>query len=171
MSEANHKGIARVMAIAAFVVLLGLMTLLFGDLLERQRNPNQQPQTIGSPIENPAVRLLRNKFGHYVATGSINGEPVEFLLDTGATDVSVPPGVARRAGLERGIAHSVSTANGIVTVYSTVLDEVALGPITQYNVDANINPHMNVDAVLLGMSFLKRVTFTQRGEHLILQLP
>ncbi|NNM01535.1 MAG: retroviral-like aspartic protease family protein, partial [Gammaproteobacteria bacterium] len=107
----------------------------------------------------------------YVATGAINGVTVDFLLDTGATDVSIPARVARRIGLEGGRPIPVTTANGVVTVYQIRLATVALGNLAQRDVDANINPHMGGDAVLLGMSFLKHLELRQRGEHLELSAP
>jgi aspartyl protease family protein len=115
------------------------------------------------------VKLQRNRRGHYVASGTINGQPVVFFLDTGATIVSIPEPVARRLNLQRGVELQASTANGTVTTYSTELDSVAVGDIELHRVRASINPQMQSDEILLGMSFLKHLEFTQRGETLILR--
>ena len=156
------------MVFAAFILLLALLTLFFNDRLEQQRNPNQQLATsVTDSI--PEVRLQRNRFGHYVATGSINGHPVEFMLDTGATDVSIPESIAKKLGLQRGQAMNYHTANGTVTAFQTVADEIQLGPLRLGPVRASINPHDRGDAVLLGMSFLKHLDFNQQGNTLTLK--
>ncbi len=157
------------MIAAAWVLLLGLLTLLFGDWLETQQNPNRDVQ--GRVLESGVreVVLRRNRSGHYVATGRINGKPVQFLLDTGATTVSVPAGLAGALGLVRGRAQLANTANGVVTTYATRLESVQLGELRVDNVRANINPGMRGNEILLGMSFLKQLEFTQRGDTLTIR--
>jgi len=157
------------MAIAMWIVLLVLLAIFFQDWGERQRNPNQNPQTrIGADGVRELV-LTRNRAGHYVASGSIDGGPVVFILDTGATDIVIPGPVAKRLRLKRGRAMVYQTANGTVKVYATVLGEVALGDISLQGVRASINPAMRQQEVLLGMSFLKYLEFTQRGNTLTLR--
>lgn len=63
----------------------------------------------------------------------------------------------------------MQTANGNSIGYLTRLDSVALGPIELQGVQASINPGMNTDEVLLGMSFLKQVDFSQEGDTLHLR--
>lgn len=159
----------RGMIVAAWVVGLGLLTLLFGDLLERERNPNRQVLSRTDGDGGMEVVLQRNRYGHYVATGRINGEPVEFLVDTGASDVSVPGDIATRLGLERGAPLRYQTANGSVTGYRTRIDRLELGELVLRDVPASINPAYRENDVLLGMSVLKRLEFTQRGDTLILR--
>lgn len=156
------------MSIAAWVAGLGLLTLLFSNLLERERNPNQRvlSRVAGDGVE---VVLQRNRYGHYVATGRINGESVEFLVDTGASDVSVPGRLAAQLGLVRGAPLTYQTANGTVTGYRTRIDRLALGELVLRDVPASINPAYRENDVLLGMSVLKRLEFTQRGDTLILR--
>ena len=90
-------------------------------------------------------------------------------MDTGATRVSIPAGVAARLGLTRGRPGRASTANGTIVVYATVLDRVTLGNLAMEGVHADINPHMQGDTVLLGMSFMKHLEMTQRGDRLTLR--
>ena len=71
------------------------------------------------------LKLILNG-GHYIAPGTINGHAVTFLVDTGASDVNIPARVAAAIGLRRGYPSRAHTANGIITVYNTVLDEVRL---------------------------------------------
>ena len=153
----------------AWAILLGLLAVFFSDRLEEQRNPNQEVQSAVVADGIREVVLRRNRSGHYVATGRINGESVEFLLDTGATTISVPARLARRLGLSRGRPVLASTANGTITTYATRLRTVELGDILINDVEATINPHMGGNGILLGMSFLKSLEFTQRGNTLTLR--
>jgi len=156
------------MIIAAWVLLLLLLTWFFNDRLDAQRNPNRQLATIKT-TEIPVVRLERNRFGHYVASGTINGLPVEFMLDTGATDVSIPAAMADRIGLERGRRVYYQTANGTISAWQTTLAEIQLGPLRLGPVAASINPNDSDAAVLLGMSFLRQLDFSQHGNTLTLK--
>ena len=174
MSDENnpHRGIGLGMTIGMWVLVLGLLTLFFQDWQEKQHNPNQSAVMRLGESGIPELILQRNRWGHYVATGAINGSSVTFMLDTGASDVAVPARVAERLGLSRGSPRIYQTANGAIKVYATVLDEVRLGDIVLHQVRASINPYMQEDEILLGMSFLKQVEFTQRGDTLTLrQLP
>ncbi len=154
------------MMIAAWVLVLGLLTLFFNGVLDDQYNPNRQLDAVVTEGEPQEVVLVRNKFGHYVATGGINGEAVVFMLDTGATDVAVPLALANRLNLERGAEAVFNTANGKITAWRTRLERVTLGGIELTNVRGSILPSMEGDEVLLGMSFLKHLELVQRGNTL-----
>ncbi len=156
------------MGLVAFVMIVGLMTLLFDDVIETRNNPNQQINSISTDNYREIV-LKRNPGGHYMATGNINGRSVNFMLDTGATVVSIPENMANKLRLEKGYPMQAQTANGTITVYTTVLDSVQLGDIILKDVHASINPGMNTDEVLLGMSFLKHLDFSQQGRQLIIR--
>jgi aspartyl protease family protein len=153
---------------AMWLVLLGLLTLFFSDVLEKQHNPNQHIANVQRGAQQEIV-LQRNKYGHYVASGMINQQPVVFMLDTGATDISIPAHVAERLGLKRGRPVTYRTANGPAINYMTQLESVSLGGITLYNLPASINPNVRHDDVLLGMSFLKHLEFSQKGDSLTLR--
>lgn len=168
MNEQPQR-IGKGMIFAAWIVVIGLLTLFFNSFLDKQHNPNQ---TLSTNYDENGVReviLQRNRDGHYVANGTINGQAVVFFLDTGATIVSIPEIIANRLNLQRGRAMPVNTANGIITTYYTELDSIALGKIELHHVRASINPHMQSSEILLGMSFLKHLEFTQRGNTLILR--
>ena len=165
----EQKRMGTVMQILAWVVFLSLGVFYFSDVLENQYNPNRQVQTQYAQDGVREVVLQRNKFGHYVTSGEINGQPVTFMLDTGATGVAVPDAVAQRIGLKRGRAFPTQTANGVSTSYAARLDQVGVGDIVLENVSAGITPGLQTVQVLLGMSFLKHIEFTQRGNTLILR--
>lgn len=157
------------MTFAAWLIVLVLLTLFFENKLEQQRNPNQAVYSRINDAGIQEVVLKRNRFGHYVTTGTVNNRTVEFLLDTGATDVAIPGALANRLGLKRGAPVQYQTANGVVTAYRTLLDSVSIGPLVIRQVPASINPGLQEMGILLGMSVLKHVEFTQRGDTLILR--
>lgn len=151
-----------------WVVIMGVLTLVFREFWQQSYNPNQDVMTrVEGDVRE--VVLEANRAHHYVATGSINGESVTFLLDTGATDIAVPAGVAERAGLPEGRTVMFHTANGTARGYSTQIDRVELGGIVVRDVRGTINPNMDERVVLLGMTFLRELEFTQRGGELVLR--
>lgn len=168
-TEHSSQRIGRGMYIAMWLVVLALLTLGFNHWLERERNPNRNPQGSISADGTREVTLQRGRHGHYLATGRINGQSVTFLLDTGASDVSIPGPVASRLGLERGAPRQYRTANGVVTAYMTQLQRVELGPLELTGIRASINPHMDGEEILLGMSFLRELELIQRGDSLTLR--
>jgi len=99
-----------------WVTALALVTLYFSGLLDQRRNPNQQLQTARSENGPVEVVLERNAYGHYVATGAINGQPVEFLVDTGATYIGISAAVARRLKLKRGVASSRARRQASISI-------------------------------------------------------
>ncbi len=152
-----------------WVLLLILLVYFFGEAIERKLNPNQALTTryIGENIRE--VTLQRNNQGHYITNGQINGSEVVFMLDTGATGVAVPAHIAREVGLKKGPAIEIHTANGRATGYISNLDRIGIDGIQMENIRAVINPNDNSDMILLGMTFLKEIEFTQRGDELILR--
>lgn len=152
-----------------WVGILAVMWLLFSNVLDKQNNPNQSASTQVLSGNIRELVLIRNRMGHYVANGSINSQPVTFMLDTGATDVSIPETIANKLGLQKGPSAMYQTANGRAKVYLTRLDSIALGDIQLSNVRATINPGYKSDEILLGMSFLKYLEFSQRGNTLTLR--
>ncbi|MFO8142683.1 MAG: TIGR02281 family clan AA aspartic protease [Marinobacter sp.] len=150
-----------------WVVLLAAATYLLGSWDSRTKNPNQQlvSNTRGSFTE---IELQANRQGHYLANGTINNQNVTFILDTGATTVSVSDSLAQRAGLTRGQSGLALTAAGTVNVWSTTIQELRLGDITFNKVPGTINPAMDPDMVLLGMSVLGQLDFSQQSGVLTL---
>jgi aspartyl protease family protein len=161
--------LGKAMLLGAWVVGLIIVVLLFQDFMEDARNPNRTPQAETGPNGAPQVVLQRNRAGHYVADGAINGHPVVFLLDTGATQVALPLDLARRLKLPLHPGGVGRTANGDVATWSTRLDSVTLGGLTAERVPATVLPGMEGTEVLLGMSYLKRFELIQRGDTLTLR--
>jgi aspartyl protease family protein len=115
------------------------------------------------------VTLAAGPGGHFIGEGAVNGTPIRFLVDTGATSIALPASFAQRAGLDyrKGRPGMSSTANGNVPVYRVSLDKVRLGDIELQSVDAVVFEN-GLDTALLGMSFLNRVDMKREGETMTL---
>ena len=155
------------MMVIACIIGLALLTYFFSGVEQRQRNPNADPNSL--VYENQVeVALKQNRQGHYVVTGTINGREVDFLLDTGATEVVIPETTAQELGLPYGRRGRAMTANGAVMVYDTRIARLTIGEIELLDVNASINPSMQ-GAILLGMSALRQIEFIQQGKTLTLR--
>jgi len=163
--------IGKVFVWLAWIIAIILLMFFFEDELDKQYNPNSRPEVSLNSSGQAQVILKQNRQGHYVTKGSINEASVTFLLDTGATQVSIPAHIADALQLESYGSYPVQTANGNVTVYKTKIDQLSIGNIFLYNVAAHINPAMKNDEILLGMSALKQLDFQQTGKQLILREP
>ncbi|MES9856534.1 MAG: TIGR02281 family clan AA aspartic protease [Sedimenticola sp.] len=168
-SVGDTKRVGRWMILATWVLLLALLTLIFGKLIDKQENPNTVVETVTDNKGGRHVVLQRNRAGHYVATGLINGQLVTFIVDTGATDVALSSTLADKLMLERGARYNSRTANGLVAAWQTSLERVTLGGIEMTNVRASILPSLPEGEVLLGMSFLKHLELVQRDGELQLR--
>ena len=164
----EQKRLGHKFIIAMWIALMIMVFFLFNNLLERDYNPNQQV-LMQNMDKQRVVILKRNRYGHYVTQGKINNHSVTFMLDTGASDISIPDKIAKKLKLSYGQERQYQTANGTITAYLTTLESVSIGNIKLQNVRASINPKMDHDEILMGMSFLKYIEFTQRGDTLILR--
>ena len=152
----------RMIWLAAFGVLGGLY-LLFSQLVNDNGGMVSSVGSDGSAM----VVLEQDRSGHYQAEGTINGQAVNFLVDTGATDVALPESVARALGLEFGPRVKVMTAAGPAIAWMTRLDEVSIGGIQRRNVRASITSG-EFNGILLGMSFLKHYNLQQQDGQLVI---
>jgi aspartyl protease family protein len=130
---------------------------------------------IGGTYKKPdqvTVRIWPTPNRMYAVLGSINGYPVDFIVDTGATLVSLSGQQARRLGIDYRVvgtpSHS-STASGIARIYLVSLDRVKVGDIELRNVGGAVHDGDFPPATLLGMSFLSRLNMRQDGQVLELQ--
>ena len=160
-----HRQLGRGMAFVASILLLGLLTFFFNGNLDQRNNPNRQLQV----APGTELVLKRSSNGHYIFPGTINSQPVTFLLDTGATFVSIPAHLGERLSLVAGARQQAITANGVVATRATQMDEIAFGPFKLRDLPASLNPGMRDDFILLGMSVLRHLEFTQRGDTLVLR--
>lgn len=118
----------------------------------------------------PSVTLAPDSRGHFVTDGQVNGVHMRFLVDTGATMVSLPVSAAARLGIDykQGRRGYSQTANGVSVVYNVMLDSVTVGGVTIMNVEGLVHEAAGLDVALLGMSFLSRTEMRREGANLTL---
>jgi aspartyl protease family protein len=167
--SSDQKSIGRFMVMGMWATAIALAVLLVNQQLERNRNPNNKVVT-SSENGKRSITLQRSRYGQYLVTGSINNAEVDFLVDTGASSVSIPAEFADKIGLQRGNPIRISTANGIGVAYQTSIDQLRIGELEIRNATAHINPGLT-DEVLLGMSILKHYELIQRGDQLVIREP
>jgi aspartyl protease family protein len=116
-----------------------------------------------------SVILNADGRGHFITTGAVNGGAMVFLLDTGATSVTLHASEASRLGInyKSGQRIGMSTANGIVPAWRVTLNSVRVGGITAYQVDGLV-VESGLEVALLGMSFLNRTNMKREGQTMTL---
>lgn len=119
--------------------------------------------------DRQSVTLAADGSGHFFAQGSVNGNPMRFVVDTGATLIALPGADAQRLGLDyrKGPRGITQTANGPVAVYQVRLDRVRIGGIELHAVDGVVI-EQGLPVALLGMSFLSRVEMRREGDSMTL---
>ncbi len=123
----------------------------------------------GATDARQSVSLTADARGHFAATGSVNGFPMTFLVDTGATTIALSAADASRAGIDykSGQSGLVSTAAGVVPVWRVVINTVKVGGIALNQVDGMV-VERGLSVPLLGMSFLNRMEMKRDGQTMTL---
>jgi aspartyl protease family protein len=152
----NRHSLARVvrMALAWGFIFVGLIAAygLWTDI----RDDIRPSQAVFS--EEGRVEVPRGFDGHYYLTLEVDGTPVRFVVDTGASEIVLSRQDAARVGLDPDrldYLGTASTANGQVNTARAILGELALGGIVDRNVGVSVNSG-EMDTSLLGMSYLQR---------------
>ena len=119
--------------------------------------------------QRASVSLTADARGHFTAAGSLNGYPVSFLVDTGATSIAINGEEARRMGLDykAGQGNAVNTAAGVIPAWRVTFNTVKIGGITLNQVDG-IVVESGLSVPLLGMSFLNRMQMRRDGPTMVL---
>ncbi|MCK9283453.1 MAG: TIGR02281 family clan AA aspartic protease [Rhodocyclaceae bacterium] len=153
-----------------FRALLFWLVLMAGLYFAFDRYLAPTVVAVSAPNDGEIV-IPRSRDGHYYLAGSINGQPVTFLVDTGATVVSVSRALATAAGLPGGYPTTFNSANGsrkgeLVANQSVEAGGVVVGPI-----DVAVGLDLGrADLALLGQNFLKRMDMIQRDDLLTLRI-
>ena len=123
-----------------------------------------------SNADGKRVVLPADSGGHFMGQGAINGRPVSFMLDTGATLVAMSQADATRIGLDfkTGEPVRMNTANGQVQAYRVRLGSVRLGDVEIYDVEALVSPEP-MPWVLLGNSFISRFSMRRDADQMVLE--
>ena len=152
----NRQSMNRTLQQAAVWVLIFVGAIAAAGLWGDIRQASLFTQSVDA--KTGEIDVPRSPDGHYYLTLDVNGEPVKFIVDTGATDMVLTLQDAERAGVELEDASffgRANTANGQVRVAPVTLDAVTLGEVTDRGVRASVNEG-DMDASLLGMSYLQR---------------
>lgn len=162
LGKAVRMMIAWVLIFVAFLAAYGLWEDIENDLLPRQ-----------AVVEDgTAIAIPRGFDGHFHLTLDVNGTPVDFLVDTGATDIVLTLEDAARVGLAPDTLAFIGrarTANGEVRTAFASLDTVTLGPFTRQNVPVSVNEG-EMPGSLLGMRYLSMFDRIEiSGDQMILE--
>jgi aspartyl protease family protein len=147
----------------------GAVVVIDGEEVELGLN-----RTIAGNFKKPdrsSLRIYPDSLGMYYIDGEINGEKTRFLVDTGATFVTLSGRKARSLGIDyrRGIPSTAQTASAVVSVWQVRLDSISVGGIEVLNVDATVISGDRPLEVLLGNSFLKHTRMQNAGSVLELK--
>ena len=141
-----------------------------GERIEARLDGRVSARKQGSTARE--VQVWRNTSGMYTTVGSINGLPVSFLVDTGATQVAMNAAQARRLGIDYRVTGSpaeVTTASGVERAWMVSLDSVKVGELEVRNVQAVVLEGTQPQTTLLGMSYLGRMKIINDGQLMTLQ--
>ena len=152
----NRQNIGKTLqqAVAWGLIFLGVIAAigLWEDIRQTIR------PSLGTVTADGRIEVPRAPDGHYYLTLGINGTPVEFLVDTGATDMVLTLNDAKRAGVQTSdlaFHGRAMTANGPVRTAPIRLDTVSLGPVSDHNLRAWVSEG-DMPQSLLGMAYLQR---------------
>ncbi len=157
---------AQHLAIWALIFAGVVIAYGFSDQLREQLSPSSLVA-----VSEDSVVLRRGRDGHFHARIDVNGAPVDFLVDTGASAIVLSQRDAARVGLHPGrltFSTPATTANGVIYSAPVILDEMRLGPFTDREVGAMVNGGALATS-LLGMRYLDRFTsFSVTGDRMTL---
>ena len=130
----------------------------------------EAPVSIGARSSGKRIVLTSDSRGHFVNSGLINGKIMQYMVDTGATAVSIGRPDADRMGLnyQQGKPILMNTANGSAQGWQIRLDSVRIGDIEVLNVEAIVTPQA-MSYVLLGNSFLGQFQMTRTNDQMVLE--
>jgi len=166
MSDYGNNPESRIGRRMIWLASLGLLAGLYAlfSMLEQDGGTVISVDAGGAAM----IVLEQDRNGHYQVEGLINGQAVNFLVDTGATDVAVPESMARALGLDFGPRVQVMTAAGPSKAWMTRLNQVSIGGISRRDVRATITSG-EFNGVLLGMSFLRHYSLQQQDGKLVIR--
>lgn len=143
--------------------MLGLPTPASMAATERDAQQPEDTSTSSSASSSShgSVELRAGQNGHFSANASVNGRPIDVMVDTGASTVALTAEDAQRAGIfvrPSEFTLRVNTANGVARVAPITIDSISIGGITVRDVKGVVAEHGNLTTTLLGMSFLGRLS-------------
>ena len=141
------------------------------DGKQEQYNLGSSVSTTFAKRKSQKETIFINSGGMYMTFGNINGRTVRFLVDTGASAISMNTEQAKKLGIRYdkiSVPSGVSTASGFVDAYRVRLKSVSVGGITETNVEAFVIDGNHPGPILLGMTFLGRLSVEHSGNSMTL---
>lgn len=158
----SHNPWGHFTALAIWIAISGVIYLYF--------DARQKPTiaVASAELAGGEVVIPRSRDGHYYVRGAINGHPVDFMVDTGASTISISHEIARNARLPKGMPANFVTANGAVMGEIVAGQTIEAGGIVVEGLSVGIG--IQGDIALLGQNFLRRVDVLQSNDKMVLRV-
>jgi len=172
-SEPRSGLLGHSMKLAAAVIVSGLAVVFLVDREEAGPAVPQAavPARVAAAAPTSELVLQAGAHGHFMAEATVNGQTIEFLVDTGASSIYLTPDDAARLGWTPSrltYSERYATASGVVHAAPVTLRSLRIGQLELYDLPASVGEAPG-SLSLLGMSFLKRLeSYEVRGDRLIL---
>lgn len=167
-------GFGRVVRGASSLALVAIFAMVMIQVSRFDPRYGMAVPELGIPeqiVEGGETRIMMGRDGHFWINAEVDGEPVNFMVDTGATLTAVSTGTANRIGLEPrvgGIPIMLKTANGTISAEIGTVDELRFGNVVARGIDTVIVPNLG-DTNVIGMNLLSRLaSWRVEGRTLIL---
>ena len=161
---------------ASTLVLGGILLLVVLQVSRLDPRLDLAVPQVGLPeqvVEGGETRVPLAEDGHFWLRAEVNGVPVNFMIDTGATLTAVSPSTAARAGLEPrpgGIPIRLTTANGTIAADVTTIDELRFGNVAARGLDAVTAPNLG-ETNVIGMNLLSRLKSWRVEDNTLILVP
>jgi len=165
-NETDSRRLGGTFLIIGWVIALSLVAFLIHESMYSTKAPS-----FNEVNGNKQITIYKDYDSHYRIAGTINGKPVQFLIDTGATTVAISESLANNAGLKKHGEVNTSTANGTGVGYLTHIDDLTIDHVEIKNIEAVIIPSMDMNEALLGMNVLGKFNIQQTATSLVLTIP
>ena len=156
--------------LAAILIIVVLQLSRFEQRLDIAVPELGLPQQV---VGGSETRVPIASDGHFWLRAQVNGQAVDFMVDTGATLTAVSKGVAQRAGLEPrrgGIPISLKTANGVIAAQISSIDTLRFGNVAAHGLDAVVLPNSG-ETNVIGMNFLSRLKSWRVEGSMMIMVP
>jgi aspartyl protease family protein len=165
-NETDDRRLGGIFLIIGWIVALSLVAFLVHENMYSTKPPSFIATNSGKQLT-----ISRDYDSHFRITGTINGVPVTFLIDTGATSIAISEHVAAEAGLKKKGEVTTETANGTGVGYLTHIAELQINQIEFKDIAAVIVPNLGSNEALLGMNVLSKFNIQQTDSAMVLTVP